>query len=525
MASIITSNYRTDSATLFKNDVAANDYYIFVSSLEKETVDNTAFSKTRFLEKTIFGKAIPPENVFYSIPNNPWSPNVVYDAYDDKVNLEDKNFYVVVYPENNDTGSYLIFKCLFNNYGAESIDAPNFIVDNVEQIYRTADGYVWKFMYALSTIDFDKYLTLGNLPIISDPSNTSIQDSQINVINVENNNENVGYEEITGSVLFVQDGTITITGASLSEITNFYSGRSFYVINFFNSGNVYEINSYTYNPINGQGILTIKNYVADSILVPGSTFSILPRVIVEGDGEGCIAIPILEDSAIVRILVLNPGSGYTNAIARVIDPLSFNPEAQGSFDTRAILRPILSPPGGHSSDIKKELLSKRLIVYTELTLSDNENVLPTSNKYSKVGLVKNPTFKNSNTSIDVFDNRMELELDSTEGFSVGDTATQVVASEITFSGVVHEVSNTTIYLTDYMGPFTNYVDANTNIETDISFDPDVGITSPSGQLFSINNATLSNYVQKTGDVYFMIDFDPVERTAESDEEYKILLEF
>tara|TARA_Y100000389_G_C17000010_1_gene289053 strand:+ start:91 stop:279 length:189 start_codon:yes stop_codon:yes gene_type:complete len=51
-----------------------------------------------------------------------------------------------------------------------------------------------------------------------------------------------------------------------------------------------------------------------------------------------------------------------------------------------------------------------------------------------------------------------------------------------------------------------------------------------GQVISINtpiadNITVSNYIQRTGEVYFMEDFFPLARTDLSREEFKFVLEF
>jgi hypothetical protein len=519
MASIITRKYRTDNTELFHNDFDLNDYYVFISSLEREVAVDSEISKKEFLEKTIFGKKIPKENSFYAFQNNIWEGNSIYDQYDDKEDMSTKNFYVIVYPENNDTGNYLVFKCLFNNYGGLSITPPNFIPENISNIYRTADGYVWKFMFQLSATDFEKYTTLGYAPIIAESSNTEIEDSAINIILIENFNTNNGYEDTPGIIETV-DGTglITVKGTSLSEITNYYSGMFLYAININNVGGLYEIKTYSYNQTNNEGRIEIIGYAPDSILVPGTSFNILPKIEVKGDGDGCKAIPVLESGRITRILVLEPGEGYTSAVAEVVDPFGFNADAEGSFEERAILRPTLSPKGGHGSNIKEELLVRRLLLYTEIT-PENNNVLPTTNQYSKIGIVKNPEFNDANTFIELFDNRLELELNSAEGLFVGEIMKQIVGNEITFEGTIHEISGNTIFLTDYMGPYKKYED------TDISINPTLNILSSQNAFFNINNIVKSEYKQKSGDVYYMVDFEPVERTSESNEEYKILLEF
>ena len=99
-------------------------------------------------------------------------------------------------------------------------------------------------------------------------------------------------------------------------------------------------------------------------------------------------------------------------------------------------------------------------------------------------------------------------------------------NNITFSGKVHEVDETsnTVYLSSYMGPYQN------GANNDTSLDYTVKLVNPQGQRITINtpqanNTIESDYVQRSGEVYFMEDFVPLARTSTSREEYKLVLEF
>ena len=227
---IITSKYRTDTARRFVDDVYTNDYYLFASSLSNTTFSNTNDSKLTFLEKTLFGKQILPENVFYMIKNHIWETGTVYEQYDDKQNISNKKYYAVVYPQNNETGDYKIYKCLFNNYGTPSTNPPNYSNSSPDQVYEMPDGYVWKYLYTISVLDFDKYNSRGFIPIYLSEANSSVSDtSSVDQIFVENPAENSGYEKVLGTIDEVLGGTqntVTIVpsaAGSLSAIENYYS--------------------------------------------------------------------------------------------------------------------------------------------------------------------------------------------------------------------------------------------------------------------------------------------------------------
>lgn len=549
---IITSKYRSDTARLFVDDTIINDYYLFVSSTANTSVSNTEKSKKEFLEKTLFGKRIDPQEVFFMIKNYPWEVNTVYDQYDDTVELSNKRYYAVVYPSNNETGDYRIYKCLFNNYREQSVNPPNYNESTPNQVYVMPDGYVWKFMYAISELEFDKYNTRGYIPIISanTVSNTVITDtSTIDQIFVTNPTENRGYEKVTGFVFEVNSTSAVIYASTgtLNAIENYYSGYSFYVTNTLNQSQVYEVDTYNYDSVTKRATLTLVGGMpGDTILLNASSYSLVPRIEIRGDGTGAVAIPIVSSTgSIIGVTMLNRGSGYTNAVAFVPDPYAFDPSSINSLEERVLLRPVLSPEGGHGSNLIDELSCRHVLTYVTLTETDN-NTVPITNDFASIGIVKNPEFK-TYINPDVFDNRIELALDD-HSLAVNEIVTQIETNqssefydEVSFSGKVHEISNNFIYVCEYIGPYPNGTTyANTDF-SDVSLQITLPLRSSQNQILSINTDndpayppeydidypgfSLSPYVQRTGEVYYMNRFFPITRTEESREQFKILLEF
>jgi hypothetical protein len=84
------------------------------------------------------------------------------------------------------------------------------------------------------------------------------------------------------------------------------------------------------------------------------------------------------------------------------------------------------------------------MVYSEITDIDN-TIIPTSNTYTKIGLVKDPSFITSN--VEIFDNRLKLEL-SSDILAVGETVTQVYENNTSFMAEVHEVDGTKLGLNE-----------------------------------------------------------------------------
>jgi phosphopantetheine adenylyltransferase len=171
------------------------------------------------------------------------------------------------------------------------------------------------------------------------------------------------------------------------------------------------------------------------------------------------------------------------------------------------------------------------LLYSYITEADN-NKIGKTNTYSHVGIIKNPEFTpdplNANTvSPNVFDNRIAVTTDEYAKVIVNGVVTQTdVNNDVVFSAIVHEIkpSANTIYLSNYMGPYTNQ--ANNDISLDFTKD----LVNQTGQRIKINtpvanNVIESRYTQRSGTVYFMEDFFPLERAETSREEYKLVLEF
>lgn len=555
MAEILSNSFKTDVTRLFIDDLANNDYYVFVSGIDTFSPEDAQVSKTQFLERTLFGKKILQNDIHFMIKYYPWQVGQVYVEYDDTVNLADQRFYAVVGPNDNDTGDYRVFKCLNNNNGAAATTPPNYDVTNTNQIYITADGYVWKYMYVISTLEFDAYNAIGYVPITPTPSPNNPVPSTLSTVSdiiVTNPNDNFGYEEYTGGVISSPgvDGNIIVTpftnSPDWSQITNYFTGQYMYTTNPGNGvSRLFEITYYSFNEASGNATIRVGAELLTGVATPNlagvasnANFKIFPKLEIVGDGTGAIAIPKIVNNRITSVTVLDEGNGYTSVNASIIDPGSnqFLPEDETTTDVRALIRPRLSPPGGHGFSLLDELRCKHFSFYGYITADDNTQIGDV-NTYGAVGIVRSPDFDTDYTG-NVFDNRIAVVTDEYNKLTANGTIIQVDSNNNTvFSGKVHEIDTTanTVYIAEYLGPYSNnpstgstlHDDATTN---DVPLDLTLPFRNETGQTININspiasNVTLSNYLQKTGEVYFMENFFPLARTDLSREEFKFVLEF
>lgn len=134
----------------------------------------------------------------------------------------------------------------------------------------------------------------------------------------------------------------------------------------------------------------------------GQGYAVGTRIVVLGDGSGCEAVPEIVGGKIEKVTIIDPGTGYTNAIAYVSgpainnDPLNITPVTSGS---NADIRVILSPKGGHGKDAISELYGRSIYFTSRLSNEKNKGIVTKGgtggitlepNDYRQITILKNP---------------------------------------------------------------------------------------------------------------------------------------
>lgn len=547
MPEILTTSFKSDTTRRFIESLDNDEYYLFVSSISTFDPDDTIFSKNEFLEKTLFAKKVLRDDIHFMIKYYPWQVGNTYVEYDDQRDLEGQNFYAVVGPNDNDTGDYRVYKCLRNNNGGNVSNPPNYDATVTDQIYETADGYVWKFLYAITALEFEAYASNGFIPIVGtfDVNPAEGNGGSISDIVVENPDDNFGYTAETGALIgnpFVTGSIFIDPISTWSQVSNYYVGQYLYTVNPNGVANIFEINFYFYNSNTGNVEVRVGKELISGAANPvaagvanNASARVIPKISIKGDGNSssnteldAVAVPNISGNRIISVDVLEAGEGYHNVVTEVVDPVyDFDPEDVNTTDVRATIRARISPNGGHGYNLIDELMCKNFSLYAYITAEDNTQIGDT-NTYGAIGIVRNPSF--SGTSPDVFDNRIAVTSDDIGNVTVDTILTQINAdNEIVFSAKVHEVdeSTNTFYLAEYMGPYRNNPATG---QGDISLDLTLPFRNETGQTITINspvtnNVIMSEYTQRSGEVYFMENFFPLPRTDLSREEFKFVLEY
>lgn len=122
------------------------------------------------------------------------------------------------------------------------------------------------------------------------------------------------------------------------------------------------------------------------IINPGGGYVGSPAVTIDGDGVGATAEAFVEDGALTRIIVTNPGSRYTKATITIAAPTSTEPGSQ----FQAYARAIVSPTRGHGKNAITELFATDLTLSANVSTEKNQG-LTVTNDYRQVGVLKNPS--------------------------------------------------------------------------------------------------------------------------------------
>jgi hypothetical protein len=168
MASIVTTKFRVHNAQQFAeafSETANTIMYLFIGKNTAFPDDNappTPVNSTANVEYTPWrdmyaAKRITTADVTHAVPRHDWTSGTVYTYYDDlDTNLiESDSFFVI-------TEDYNVYKCLWNAGGAASTTKPTGVSTSP---FTSADGYIWKYMYTVTTAKALKFLTNDYIPV------------------------------------------------------------------------------------------------------------------------------------------------------------------------------------------------------------------------------------------------------------------------------------------------------------------------------------------------------------------------
>jgi len=349
------------------------------------------------------GKRIKPENISHVTDRHDWVGGVVFSMYrDTDVDMYERNWYVL-------TDEYNVYACLYNNKGTPSTIKPTGFLTIP---FSTSDGYVWKYLYTISLGDAQKFLTTKYIPVknlkVSD--GTQEQERQVavqlsaangSIEIVELNSSGAGYLGISnGSIVSATTTSLRIAdniGEQPLTTDNIYNGSSVYIISGTGAGQLRRIVDY-----DGSSKTLYANTPFTVVANTDSKIIVSPTILVHGDGYGTKAYSRVNNGAVTDITVIDRGSDFTEAKVYI--------SANSVHGSGATANAIVSPIGGHGSDLIRELAADKLMLNVKFrdiegNSGNGRGYIPLNTEFRTISILKDPVLKvNSNNFVTATEN-------------------------------------------------------------------------------------------------------------------------
>lgn len=157
-------NLRVFNAEQFRQAVVGSDAELYLSFGKSDPWLNDAQppstnANTRaeldIWYNMVGAKKIVTSDIRHVVPRVDWTANTIYKQFDD---LRDNSAGIYVM-----TDEYNVYKCLDNKANSNSSIKPTSI--NTSSVFKTSDGYTWKYMYTVSDEEILRFLTPDYMPV------------------------------------------------------------------------------------------------------------------------------------------------------------------------------------------------------------------------------------------------------------------------------------------------------------------------------------------------------------------------
>ena len=508
MSGIATRRFRIFNAQQYfesLTDAERSNVYLFLAKSdewpdeEAPPAPQTNIQSVRYApwRNMIACKKAETSDITFALVRYNWVSGTVYTQYDDlNADIYTSNFYVF-------TEDFNIYKCLYNNNGAASTVKPT---GTSTSVIETSDGYVWKFMFSISSADRLKFQTNGFLPVktltVDDESSQwdvqqAASNGAIDIINITSGG--VNYLENKGFFVNVSNSTVLVANNLASGTDDTYVGSTLFISTGLGSGQIRNIVGYA-------GSTRAITVDTGFTITPNtsSQYHIGPKISITGDGSGATAYANVDSGTITRVRMIDRGSNYSRASAAVTD----------GAGSGGVLRPIIPPPGGHGSDPQDELLGHNVIINVQITGTEG-GVFPANNDFRVIGLLKNPLEANGATAnSSVYNQTTRLTLTGvTDSFQedefVNGGTSLAKGRVLTFANTNGNSTEGILSLTNVEGTFA--------VETITA-----NSTGTSGAVSAVTNPDLSIY---SGDIIYIENRALTVRTVDQDEDIKLIVRY
>jgi len=230
MAAIITNTLRKQVANALFSEIInssdSNQYYIGIGKSDQYDDSDNITTPIRTLREERLArsnlqsiKQVSSENASFVIPRQNWTSGTIYTAYNDNIAGYPSNAYYVLTEANE---VYICLQQGKNNFGNSVVSTvqPDYNTAGVavSEAFETADGYRWKFLYTLSAIVANTFLSANYIPVefieesAGDPSLTVLEAQQATVQEAAIPGQILGINITSGGTGYSSAPTVTIKG-------------------------------------------------------------------------------------------------------------------------------------------------------------------------------------------------------------------------------------------------------------------------------------------------------------------------
>ena len=260
MAAIVTNKFRLNNAEQFYESFseASTSFYLFVGRPQPWTsttpfgggsdsapptpLDNVD-DEFMYFRDMLAAKRIAAADIQYAIPRHNWTSGTTYDYYRGDYGAQWSSTATdIVKTVNNGTNLWAsttlfyvisslnnVYKCMWNDGSTASTVEPTG-TSNSE--LTTADGYVWKYMYTLTTAQITDFLTADFMPVTT---NSTVSAAAVNgaVRHYKIERGGAGYTNGTYATQTLRgDGssatfTVTVSGGVVTNVVMVAEGTNY----------------------------------------------------------------------------------------------------------------------------------------------------------------------------------------------------------------------------------------------------------------------------------------------------------
>jgi len=529
MAAIVTSNFRVLNANNFKEDVANNVVYVSIGKSDvwslttSDTTDTTPFTPYDHLDAlgearaNLMGlKKVASSDLSHVIPRYTWTSGNSYVAWDsDDASIFDKAFYVV-------TSEFKVYKCIKAGGGASSIQPTQTLTDPQAE----SDGYTWKYLYTISVADAEKFLTNSYMPV----KTVSLGTEGVVAATTSSSDTVV----LTGANLDILPG-MTVSGSNVSG-TPTVSARTGNTLTLSASQSLTANDILTFafaSDAAAEASLTEADFAQylnqkasrDSstaagierieVTAGGTGYTSAPTVTITGDGSGATATATVSAGAVTAVTVTGKGTNY-----RVAD-ITFS----GGGGSDAGARAVLTPKEGHGVNPREELGGFFMSLNVLLDGAAGSGDITVGNDFRQIMLIKNPRVYNATplagaiASADTLKATNYLDFDSAVDVTDYLVDELIVQNTTGAQAYVVEIDSANGYIHYHQNDKTGYTQFQNTLDV-------VGQTSTTtGALESSNAVGNPEVDRQSGEILFLENRDPINRTTTQIEDIKVILEF